>query len=239
MSNPARTTSPADPSEPGAAALPTSPAAAGTVASAPSGVRRAHRLLVPLLLVFATLFGVAAAVAVWVNRQALNTSNWSSTSSQILENKQVQTALSAYLVHKLFTNVNVSADLQANLPKPLQPLAGPAAAGLQSLAGQLAPKVLASPQVQAAWVQANIAAHQELLKVLNGGGPVASTTSGVVTLNLHQLVDQLASTLGISSQVAAVQSKLQGSSGASARATAQQKLGITLPSSTGQLVVLC
>jgi hypothetical protein len=238
MSDPSDTESHADSSEPGAAAPPTSTGAAGTVASQPSRARRAHRILVPLLLVLATLIGVAAAFAVWVNRQALNTSNWSATSSQILENQQVQTALSAYLVHELFTNVNVSADLQAHLPKQLQPLAGPAAAGLQSLAGQLAPKVLASPQVQAAWVQANIAAHKELLKVLSGGGPVASTASGVVTLNLHQLVDQLASTLGISSQVAAVQSKLQGSSGASARTAAQQKLGITLPSSTGQLVIL-
>jgi hypothetical protein len=238
MSNPNQTTSHADSSEPGAAAPQPPLGAAGTVASGPSGARRAHRILVPLLLVLATVIGVAGAFAVWVNRQALNTSNWSSTSSRILENKQVQTALSAYLVHELFTNVNVSADLQANLPKQLQPLAGPAAAGLQSLAGQLAPRVLASPQVQGAWVQANIAAHKELLKVLNGGGPVVSTKSGVVTLNLHQLVDQLASTLGISSQVAAAQSKLQGSSGASARATVQQKLGITLPSSTGQLVIL-
>jgi hypothetical protein len=138
------------------------------------------------------------------------------------------------LVHELFTNVNVSADLQQVLPKQLQPLAGPAAAGLQQLAGQAAPKLIASPQAQAAWVQANIAAQKELVKVLNGGGPVVSTGSGVVTLNLHTLVSQLASTLGISSQVAAVQSKLQGSSGAKV----QKTLGITPPPSNGQLVIM-
>jgi Short C-terminal domain len=175
---------------------------------------------------------------VWVNRQALSTSNWRSTSGQILENKQVQTALSAYLVHELFTNVDVSGDLQKVLPKQLQPLAGPAAAGLQQLASSLAPKILASPQAQAAWVQANTAAHKELLKVLNGGGPVVSTKAGVVTLNLHTLVSQLAATLGVSSQVAAVQSKLQGATGASARGAAQQKLGITLPPANGQLVIM-
>ena len=74
--------------------------------------------------------------------------------------------------------------------------------------------------------------------MLNGGGPVASTGSGVVTLNLHTLVSQLAGTLGLSSQVAALQSKLKGSTGAAARTTAQQKLGITLPPSNGQLVIL-
>ncbi|MGZ6579353.1 MAG: hypothetical protein ACXVEW_13470, partial [Solirubrobacteraceae bacterium] len=204
---------------------------------APAGTR-AHRFLVPTLLVLATIVGIAATFAVWVNRQALNTSNWSSTSGKVLEDKKVQTALSAYLVHELFTNVDVSGDVQKVLPKQLQPLAGPAAAGLQQLAGTLAPKILASPQAQAAWVQANTAAHKELLKVLNGGGPVVSTKSGVVTLKLHTLVSPLASTLGVSSQVAAVQSKLQGSTGASARAAVQQKLGITLPPANGQLVIM-
>ena len=184
------------------------------------------------------MIGIAATFAIWVNRQALNTANWSSTSSKILEDKQVQTALSAYLVHELFTNVNVSADLQTVLPKQLQPFAGPAAAGLQQLAGQLVPRVLASPVVQRAWVQANVAAHKELLRVLAGGGPVASTQSGVVSLNLHALVTQLAATVGLSSQVAAVQSKLQGSTGATVRAAAQQKLGVTLPPASGQLVIM-
>ena len=218
------------------------PADPGTSVERPSGAApaagRVHRFVVPVLLVLATVIGIGATFAIWVNRQALNTSNWSSTSSKILQDKQVQSALSAYLVHELFTNVNVSADLQTILPKQLQPLAGPAAAGLQQLAGQLAPRVLAGPQVQAAWVQANIGAHKELLRVLNGGGPVVSTQSGVVSLNLHELVSQLASTLGVSSQVAAIQSKLQGSTGATVRAAAQQKLGITSPPASGQLVIL-
>ena len=230
-------------SESGGIAVPAdAPQTADSDAPPPSSgapvTRRAHRFLVPVLLVLATIFGIAGAFAVWVNRQALNTSNWTSTSSKILEDKQVQTALSAYLVNELFHNVNVSADLQKVLPKQLEPLAGPAAAGLRQLASGLAPKVLASPQAQAAWVQANRAAHKELLKVLNGGGQGVSTNSGVVTLNLHTLVTQLAATLGLSSQVAAAQAKLQGSTGASARSTAQNKLGITLPASNGQLVIL-
>ena len=218
------------------------PQAAGSSAQPTSGTkpvsRRVHRFLVPTLLVLATVIGIGATFAIWVNRQALNTSNWSSTSGKILEDKQVQTALSAYLVHELFSNVNVSGELQTVLPKQLQPLSGPAAAGLQQLAGQLAPRLLASPPVQGAWVQANIAAHKELLRVLAGGGPVVSTRSGVVSLNLHTLVSQLAATVGLSSQAAAVQSKLQGSTGSTVRAVAQQKLGVTLPPASGQLVIL-
>ena len=233
---------PNTPADAGAPAEAGAPADAGTGAEPRSDAEpaggRVHRFLVPTLLVLATVIGIGATFAIWVNRQALNTSNWSSTSGKILEDKQVQTALSAYLVHELFTNVNVSADLQTVLSKQLQPLAGPAAAGLQQLAGQLAPRLLAAPLVQSAWVQANVAAHKELLRVLAGGGPVASTKSGVVSLNLHALVTQLAATVGLSSQAAAVQSKLQGSTGATVRAAAQQKLGVTLPPASGQLVIL-
>ena len=229
-------------SDPEGDGAPGVPKPAGTEVRPPSAgeprTTRAHRFLVPVLLVLATIIGIPAAFAVWVNRQALNTANWTSTSSKILQNKQVQTALSAYLVNELFHNVNVSADLQKVLPTQLDPLAGPAAAGLRQLASGLAPKLLASPQAQAGWVQANTAAHKELLTVLNGGGQGVSTKSGVVTLNLHTLVSQLASTLGLSSQVASVQSKLEGSTGASVRSTAQNELGITLPPANGQLVIM-
>ena len=97
-------------SESGGIAVPAdTPQTADTDAPPPSSgapvTKRAHRFLVPVLLVLATIIGIPAAFAVWVNRQALNTSNWSSTSGKVLEDKQVQTALSAYLVHELFTNV--------------------------------------------------------------------------------------------------------------------------------------
>jgi type IV secretory pathway TrbL component len=59
-----------------------------------------------------------------------------------------------------------------------------------------------------------------------------------VSLNLQTLVSQLAATVGLSSQVAAIQSKLQGSSGATVRVAAQQKLGVTLPPASGQLVIM-
>ena len=230
------------PADAGTPAEAGAPSDAGSGAGPRSGSEpvggRVHRFLVPTLLVLATVIGIVATFAIWVNRQALSTSNWSSTSGKILEDKQVQTALSAYLVHELFSNVNVSGELQTVLPKQLQPLAGPAAAGLQQLAGQLAPRVLATPLVQGAWVQANVAAHKELLRVLSGGGPVVSTQSGVVSLNVRSLITQLAATVGLSSQAAAVQSKLQGSTGATVRAAAQQKLGVTLPNSSGQLVIM-
>jgi hypothetical protein len=118
----------------------------------------------------------------------------------------------------------------------LQPLAGPLSSGLQQVAGQAAPRLLASSQVQTAWRVANRAAHATLLKIINGGGSLASTSGGVVTLNLHAIVTQLAASLGVQQQVAAAQSALQ-SNGSKVQAGAS-KVGITLPPSSGQLVIM-
>src|SRR5436190_6454700 len=213
-------------------------AAAQPQAAAAGQPARAHRALVSTLLALATLVGVLAALSVWVHRQALNTDAWAETSGKLLANEQIQQALGAYLVDQLFDNVDVAAVLQQRLPKQLQVAAGPAAAGLRELAGRAAPELLARPKVQDAWVAANRAAHKQLLFIVEGGGPIVSTKSGAVTLHLHQLVDQLAADLGLESQVGAVRSKLQGSTGALARQAAQQKLGITLPPTSGELVIM-
>ena len=200
--------------------------------------KRAHRVMVPILLALASLALFTGAFAVWVNRQALNTDNWKTTSSELLADEQIQAALGPYLVDQLFTNADVTGAIQQRLPSDLQVLAGPASAGLRQLADRAAPKVLARPRVQDAWVTANAAAHEQLLKIINGGGPVVSTSGGVVTLDLHELVNQLAANLGVSSQVAAAQAKLQGAAGAQAKAQLQQRLDITVPDTSGRLVIM-
>src|SRR3954467_4587273 len=93
--------------------------------------KRAHRVVVPILLVLASLALFSGAFAVWVHRQALNTDNWKTTSSELLSDEQVQAALAPYLVDQLFTNVDVTGAIQQRLPSNLQVLARPASAGLR------------------------------------------------------------------------------------------------------------
>ena len=199
---------------------------------------RSHRALTASLVTVATILAFFACFAVWVNRQALNTDNWTRTSSNLLEDQRVQDALSVYLVNQVFQSINVSQRLESALPGELKGLSGPVAAGLRQLAGQAVPKLLANPQVQELWRQANRNAHRQLVAILNGGTALISTSNGEVVLNLHELVTQLASQLGVSSQVATAREKLSGSSGAAARSTAEEKLGITLPPSTGKITIL-
>src|SRR5829696_3019637 len=116
--------------------------------------------------------GVALALilAVWVNRQVLNTDNWTSASSQMLESPAVQSQLSAYLVDQLYANVDVEAQIREALPPRLQPLAGPAAGLLRDRIELRATQVLARPETQERWENANRRAHTALMRVIDGDG---------------------------------------------------------------------
>ena len=203
-----------------------------------NGAKRHHRTLVGVILTLAVVVSFGAALALWVNRQALNTDAWTNTSGRLLENKNVQKALSVFMVEQLFDNVDVAGQLQTVLPPQAAALAGPAAAGLRELAGRLAPQLLASPTVQNAWRLANRTAHQELLKVINGGSSTISTANGEVVLNLRPLIDRLAAALGVEKQVQAARNQLQGTSGANARNAIQQRLNVTLPATSGRVVLM-
>jgi hypothetical protein len=218
------------------AATDAAPAATDAAPPASATAPHRHRILITTLFVLATIIGIGAVHAVWVNRQALNTDNWTATSSRLLANKQIQTAVAAYTVNQLFSSGVPQARLKAALPPLLQPLAGPISAGAEQLANQAAPRLLATSQVQTAWREANRAAHSTLVKIINGGNALASTHGGVVTLNLHAIVNQLAASLGIQQQVAAATAKLKANAGTVKSGAAQ--VGITLPPADGQLVIM-
>src|SRR3954451_17036879 len=111
-------------------------------------VERPHRKLVGLLLVVATFLTFIAIFSFWVNRQAMNTDHWVDTSGKLLENDEVRTQLSTFLVNQLYANVDVEAELLKVLPPQAAALAGPASGGLRDLAQQLAERALTTAQVQ-------------------------------------------------------------------------------------------
>ena len=149
------------------------------------------------LVVVASLLLFCGAFAVWAARQALNTDDWVETSTELLEDEEIQAAVETFLVDTLFDNVDVQGELQGVLPPRLQPLAGPAASGLRELAGRVAERAVESPKLQELWADANRAAHEQLIVVIEGGGEALSTEGGVVTLDLRTLVEQVGSRVGI------------------------------------------
>ena len=154
------------------------------------------------LVVVASLLAFPAILATWVNRQVLNTDNWTTTSTELLQNKLIRDQLTVFLVAKLYENVDVEAQVREALPPRVKPLAGPAANGLQDLAESTVRKLLARPQAQERWADANRAAHVALLRILEGGGPRVSTEGGVVTLDLRLLLEQVAARVGVGDRLA-------------------------------------
>jgi hypothetical protein len=167
--------------------------ATGSVA--PSRPRR--RGWARALVVLASILAFTAILAVWANRQLLNTDNWTRTSTQLLENRTIRDQLAAYVVDQLYANVDVAAEIRSALPERAQPLAGPAAGALRDLAERRARKMLSRPRAQALWADANRGAQQQLLKILEGGGPVVSTGGGDVVLDVRALLSEMEQQVGI------------------------------------------
>jgi hypothetical protein len=157
---------------------------------ATSAPRKRRGVVFPLIAV-ASLIGFLAVFAIWANRQLLETDTWTDTSSKLLEDKEIRTQVSYFMVDTLYANVDVQAELQGALPPRLQPLAGPAAAGIRELALRLADQALQRPRVQQLWENANRAAQENLLSLVEHGGDQP------VTLDVGTIVDQLGQQLGV------------------------------------------
>lgn len=149
------------------------------------------------LVVVASLLLFLGGFAVWANRQLLNTDDWVETSTELLEDDEIRAQVQAFLVDSLFSAVDVEGELATALPPRLQPLAGPAAGGLRELANRLAERALESAKVQQLWADANRAAHEQLIVVIEGGDGALSAQGGQVTLDLEQIVTDVGSRLGI------------------------------------------
>jgi len=173
-------------------------------------------VIVWTLIVLAFVILVVGTMTVWVKRQALDTNNWTNSSSELLQDDKIRQALSVYIVDQLYQNVDVSNRLQQRLPSNLQGLAGPISAALREPAQRAVDQLLQRPRVQQAWEDANRIAHEQLMAILNGQPrPNVSTVNGEVVLDLRSFVVDIGNQLGIGG-----------------------KLDQTLPADAGQIVVM-
>jgi len=163
---------------------------------------RARRRSVKALVALGSVLAFLSVFAIWTERQALNTDDWVDTSGRLIEDEEIRAALSEYLVEQLYDNVDVEEELEDILPGDLRDLAGPASGGLRQVAGSGAERVLQTSTAQDLWKDANRAAHEQLLAVLEDKKEAVSTAEGKVTLNLGSLVTNLADQVGIGGQLA-------------------------------------
>jgi hypothetical protein len=169
----------------------------------PSVARPPRRWIARLLIVLASLLAFLALHAIWLDRQLLSTDNWTASSSELLEQPAVRSQAAAFLTDQLYEHVDVEAEIRNALPPRAQILAEPAASLLRDRVELRAGQLLERPRVQTLWEDANRAAHEMLMRVLDGGGTAVSTDNGTVVLDLKALLAQLQAQVGIGGRVGA------------------------------------
>jgi hypothetical protein len=155
-----------------------------------------------VVLVLAGLLLLLSAFAVWINRVALNTEVFTSTSSSLLDNDEIRAAVANRAVDELFANVDVEAEVEQQLPADYKGLSGAATAGLRQAAYQIVDRALEQPVFQRLFKVSLEQSHQTLVQVLEGGGDRVSTEGGEVILELRPIIIEAADRIGLGQQVA-------------------------------------
>jgi hypothetical protein len=159
---------------------------------------RRRKIVVWTLVVLATILALVSILTTWVNRQMLDNAAWNRATTQVIQDQKVQQALATYTINQLYSNVNVGQALSDRLPPSLKRF-GPVLAGaLETPATQGVERLLQRPRVQQLFIRASTVAHQKLVAVLENKTQYGiQTGNGVVTLNVHQMIVEIGTELGL------------------------------------------
>ena len=163
-----------------------------------SPLSRGRRIAIWSLISLASLLAIVAILATWVNRQILDNGSFEQTSTRLVRDPAIQSALSTYLVNEAYDNVDIPAAIAERLPPNLKPLAAPLAAAVRQPATSAVNRLLNRPRVQSLFVNATTGTHKQLVAVVEDKtGAATSTANGNVTLDLGALVQQIGPSLGL------------------------------------------
>ena len=84
----------------------------------------------------ASVIGLITILTVWVNRQLLDNGQFRKASAQLVQDPQIRGALSVYLVNQLYNNVDVSGQLEKQLPNGHQAARRPGRGGAPPARGR-------------------------------------------------------------------------------------------------------
>jgi hypothetical protein len=172
-----------------------------TTSTAPPRLSRWRRAVIWILIFVASLIAVIGISTLWVKRQVLDNNSWRDASANVIADEDVRNALSIFIVNQLYDNVDVAAAIENRLPEGAKSIASTLAGALRQPATNVVNQLLARPRVQQLFVNASSVAHDKLVNVLkNTTGHGISTGNGTVTLDLHELVTELAQQLGLSGE---------------------------------------
>ena len=155
------------------------------------------------IVILATVATLVSVLAVWVQRQVLDTNVYVRTSSALLADPAVRTAVANYTVDELYRRVDVEAELRDVLPNEADRYSKAAAAALRPLAYQVVDQALRTSLLAGLWERANREAHAQFVSVVKGGNDSVSTDGGVVRLGLRPILIEASKRVGFGENLAA------------------------------------
>jgi hypothetical protein len=179
--------------------------AAGPRPPRPGGRQRWRSIVAVLLIVLGCVLAPLAGVAVWARNQVTNTDRYVATVAPLASDPAIQQAVTDQITAQVFTYIDIQAlttqvvdalaarvegrGLPPQAAVALQGLAGPVANGVQGFVRTQVERVVQSQAFEDAWIQANRAAHETLVKALTGeGGGSVTIENDTVTLNLGPFI---------------------------------------------------
>lgn len=159
---------------------------------------RGRRIGIWSLLVAGGIAAILTIFSVWAARQLLDEDRWHDTTTALVADPAVQTALATFLVDQLYENVDLTATLQEALPPRLDRIAGPAVGALRQPLTEGVQRLLASAPVQELWDKAAALTHQQFINLVEERGKALRTPNGGgVVLDLKVLLVAIGQRLGL------------------------------------------
>jgi hypothetical protein len=174
-----------------------------TLRSRPSARRRRVGWRAPvatLLIVLGCLLAPLSVLGIWTANQVSDTNRYVATVAPLIQDPAIQHALTDKITSRIVAEIDVpalanqtAAQLnQRGLPRAatlLQNFSGSITGAVQGFVHNGVARIITSPAMANAWVQANRTAHQQLVAALSGRGSTAITTSNdQVVLNLAPFI---------------------------------------------------
>ncbi len=207
--------------------------------SAPS--HRWRRSLAAFLAVVAALSLVLAVTATWMNNTLLDTDKWVESVAPLPDDAELQVIVAERVADEVLLLIDLPSLMEDALGPAGKFLAAPVAEASKGFIEDATIRVLASPEFETIWIEANRVAHSAAVKVLRGEVAAANVVDGQVTLDLVPLINNVVAL--ISNEVP----DLFGGAITVPPVTADQvdqaatnladSLGVTLPPDFGQVPV--
>jgi hypothetical protein len=154
-----------------------------------------------VLVMVAALLAPLSVLATWAQGQINDTDRYIATVGPLASDPDIQKAVAARVEQVIFSYLDidgatkelVDAINQQGLPAPaaatLTAAIGPLASGIRSFVSDKILEFVESDNFEDAWVQANRAAHTQLVSALTGKGDSVKIVDGKVTISLATIIN--------------------------------------------------